>query len=62
MHFFVSEALVVICEFYAKNDAEWWSRELGSRSVNLFPSIDLLLFTRWMPCKAAKGPTDFIIY
>ena len=35
----VSEALVVIFEFYAKNAAEWWPRELGSRSVNLFPSV-----------------------
>ena len=51
MNFFVSEALVVIFEFYAKNAAEWWSRELGSRSVNLFPSIHLLV-KAWQPVGA----------
>ena len=43
MHFSVSEALVVIFEFYAKKAAEWWSRELGGSSVNLFPSVHLLV-------------------
>ena len=53
MNFFDSEPLVVIFEFYAKNVAEWWPRELGSRSVNLFPSTHLLV-KAWQPVGAHR--------
>ena len=49
--------LMVIFEFYAKNAAEWWSRELGSRSVNLFPSVHAFnpFNSFWAPLHIVQG-------
>ena len=55
----VSEALGVIFAIYAKNAAERWSRELPSRSLNLFPNICLLFRNETEIHPAEQQTMDF---
>ena len=55
----VSEALGVIFVIHAKNAAERWSRELPSRSLNLFPNISLFFRNETKIHPAEQQTMDF---